>query len=838
MRVAGAVAIVAAFAVLGAGCVEPQLVPCEDGRACPVGTVCDEVHVTCIDPERETACKDVPPEGACVTGEIANGRCFDGVCFPAGCGNGFLEAGEMCEPGLSPTGRCSFDCSSTEVCGNGVVDVLRGELCDDADLVSHDGCSSTCLPESTTWANLIADADGVIVSAFPPGRFHGAMAYDAARGELVLFGGSQTTVYGDTWVWSHGAWQPRIVSPSPTPRSDHAMAYDPVRKRVVLFGGLTDGGTLGIALLNDTWEWDGARWEQRSSFSNPGQRQQHAMAWDPISKQVVVFGGRSVFNNDEIGDTWGWNGATWTRLAQVGPAARAQHAMATDPVRGRIVMFGGRFANADVDDTWEWNGSAWSERVVTPRPPARSDHAMVFDPVAGGVVVYGGTDTQTWSFDGAWLQIGFGAAPQPANGVAFAFDHANEVAVAVGGGANENEQTSALWSTARGWKRYAPQAMPANGARLGTLVYDRARATGVLVGGASASAHGDAQMWRWDGFGWNVTRPVLTPEPIALPAAAYDARRQRVVMFGGAIDAAATPLDATWEWDGAVWAKLALASKPPARTRGQLAFDEDRGQMVLFGGTGVTGALDDTWERAGGDWTRVGMGQPGPSGRTELGLAYDRQRKRTVLFGGRNGTSTYGDTWEWDGTAWRELSPALQQAPRARFGHSMVYDPRRQRVVLLGGRQGAFVFNDVWEWDGTAWNEVASSTPPPTVNHSAAMYDEARAQIVVFGADVVLGTAPSLMAMRRGGVVEESCAAGLDLDGDGTSGCDDIDCGPACAPMCPLATSCADAPRCGDGTCSAIESARMCPADCGAPLAICGDGFCDPGELASCADCP
>jgi hypothetical protein len=68
---------------------------------------------------------------------------------------------------------------------------------------------------------------------------------------------------------------------------------------------------------------------------------------------------------------------------------------------------------------------------------------------------------------------------------------------------------------------------------------------------------------------------------------------------------------------------------------------------------------------------------------------------------------------------------------------------------------------------------------------------------------------------------EESCVPGLDYDGDGRTGCEDPDCWYDCNVECPLATSCATGPRCGDGTCDnsgarETEDCVSCPGDCGA----------------------
>ncbi len=95
--------------------------------------------------------------------------------------------------------------------------------------------------------------------AQPPMRAGGRMAFDAARGQAVLMGGY---VYGpngyplgDTWLWNGAAWT-EYTGPGPTARSHHAMAYDAEREVMVLYGGYAGGTTT----LNDTWEWDGAEW--------------------------------------------------------------------------------------------------------------------------------------------------------------------------------------------------------------------------------------------------------------------------------------------------------------------------------------------------------------------------------------------------------------------------------------------------------------------------------------------------------------------------------------------------------------------------------------------------
>jgi hypothetical protein len=210
------------------------------------------------------------------------------------------------------------------------------------------GCEREMWIHMTTWTRL----DG----PFPTACDHLAMSNDPSA-VAMLFGGQTTPAEGyrplnETWTWDGMAWS-KAAESGPPARIHHAMAFDPVRKRVVLFGGRG-----GAESLNDTWEWDGSTWRGFTAAS-PSARDGMRMAFDPVSGSVLLFGG-TTSSFDALGDTWAWNGSTWTHLATDGPPARGYHAMAPDPVRKRVVLFGGSAGNTIFDDTWEWNGTSWS----------------------------------------------------------------------------------------------------------------------------------------------------------------------------------------------------------------------------------------------------------------------------------------------------------------------------------------------------------------------------------------------------------------------------------------------------------------------------------------------
>jgi hypothetical protein len=187
----------------------------------------------------------------------------------------------------------------------------------------------------------------------PPGpRHHHAMAFDAGRGRLVLYGGIDASGAWpvDVWEWDRERWQ-RIPAPNgPGDRAHHALAYDSRRARIVLRGGTRRDKTHPA----ETWEWDGRTWDQAAA-DGPGPGGGYRMAYDAARGQTVLFGG----------DTCVWDGRAWAKMTRPGdPRVRSVHAVAYDPERARVVLYGGSLGETNGADTWEWNGSAWTERTL------------------------------------------------------------------------------------------------------------------------------------------------------------------------------------------------------------------------------------------------------------------------------------------------------------------------------------------------------------------------------------------------------------------------------------------------------------------------------------------
>jgi len=163
----------------------------------------------------------------------------------------------------------------------------------------------------------------------------------------------------------HEAVQPVASTPdAPAPSHLEAIAFDATRRRLVLFGGsrLTD---TTWADLNETWEWDGHRWYAIPTMNGvPGARRAHALAYDPGDRRVVLVGGRDDASRNTLGDAWTWDGSRWSALSRgtTRPEPRASAGLVADADSGRLLLYGGVAPpRGMVADLWVWSQSDWAQ---------------------------------------------------------------------------------------------------------------------------------------------------------------------------------------------------------------------------------------------------------------------------------------------------------------------------------------------------------------------------------------------------------------------------------------------------------------------------------------------
>jgi hypothetical protein len=255
--------------------------------------------------------------------------------------------------------------------------------------------SQTWLWNGTTWND--AGSAGA-----PSGRDDAVMAFDPATNQIVLFGGMRATQLGDTWVWNGSAWRNVEPAVSPPARANSSLAYDSGSRQLVLYGGNGPTGSPN-GLLGDTWTWNGTTWTQQHPSTNPGPLSEAVMATDPTTGHPLLFGGAD--SSGYRNQTWTWVENNWRNISVPGsPSPRHRFGMVADTTHDQIVLFGGETPdNTYLAETWIWNGRSWSQDRPTVSPGPTFFPGMSDDPASGDVVEFGGNsgnqiNGNTWAW--------------------------------------------------------------------------------------------------------------------------------------------------------------------------------------------------------------------------------------------------------------------------------------------------------------------------------------------------------------------------------------------------------------------------------------------------------
>jgi hypothetical protein len=529
----------------------------------------------------------------------------------------------------------------------------------------------------------------------PPPRTNAAMAYDSTRHVTVLFGGLDAfgTVLGDTWLYDGADWTEVVVAPAPAPRWDAGMVFDTAagRERTVLFGGCADRIPCE---LSDTWEFDGLTWVVVQTQQAPPARFGAAVAYDPVRLRTVIFGG-GLDSGLLLGDHWEYDGSNWSQRSGAGmPPARRLAAMAYDAGRAVAVMHGGDPASVG-EETWELDGATgrWSAAPASTAVGPRAGHALLYGALGAGtgaqILAVGGgqlDDLAVLAYDGASWTAGAPALPSGRARAPIAYDIARGRLLVHGNGADPFPPATDTWAATG--PTFAPVATaldPALGAA--AMAYDTARGKVVLFG-CAPGVQGACGTWEDSGAGWVPTLTAHVPTARTGHALAYDGGHGRIVLFGGTAPNGTTPLGDTWFYDGVDWTPAALSGAPTARRWAALAYDAARDRVVLFGGN--DGApRDDTWELEPTRWAprQTASRPPALEG---AGMAYDPYRRVVTLY------SDEGATWDLDGAGWSGPVPAAA-GPRSQA--ALAFDASRHALDLFGGTAWGSDVGDLWTLD-------------------------------------------------------------------------------------------------------------------------------------------
>ncbi len=314
----------------------------------------------------------------------------------------------------------------------------------------------------------------------PPPVHWESVAFDAARGRLVLFGGAAIAgaYLSETWQWDGTRWTTLADSASsPGPRHAHAMGYDRARSRVVLFGGMVESQDRSIPIAQrerrfcDTWALGGARWSRidrgdGGACAIEGVGAASLLSRGPRGGLLLVEGPREPADDGTLARIrlWRWTDTSWALLDDRGPRRwpDANGGVAFDERRAVLVVpvLGGPDAGV-----WEWDGTRWRHLRVA-GPPARRNFGIAYDSRRQRVVLIGGLtpDPRTWlgdhwTWDGsAWTELPSAPVqPSPRSHATLVDDRRAGRLLYFGGASDRGAIHRELWIFDRdGWRRWVP----------------------------------------------------------------------------------------------------------------------------------------------------------------------------------------------------------------------------------------------------------------------------------------------------------------------------------------------------------------------------------------------
>jgi hypothetical protein len=276
----------------------------------------------------------------------------------------------------------------------------------------------------------------------PPSTYFGMMAYDAADGYVVLFGGctpfgdiQYSCVSNDTWTYRGGIWHNITSSRAPSGRNQAGMVYDAADGYILLFGGLTQPTASATLPVNDTWEFLNGTWSQLSPVHSPPPTVQPDLVYDAADGYVLLVGGSW---------TWTFSRGLWTNITSSVKSAptRPSSSIAYDAADGYVVLFGNYSPTDPASDTslWTYFAGTWTDRSSSgplPGTPPVTQYGLplVYDSSRSAIEMYSdwGNGTVFEYSGGAWSSVVPVVSPPAVEDEAMAFDAADGYLLMFGG---------------------------------------------------------------------------------------------------------------------------------------------------------------------------------------------------------------------------------------------------------------------------------------------------------------------------------------------------------------------------------------------------------------------
>jgi hypothetical protein len=356
--------------------------------------------------------------------------------------------------------------------------------------------------------------------------------------------------------------------------------------------------------------------------------------------------------------------------------------MAVDPLNLRTILFGGTDGTTETNTAFELvaptpSVPAEMDSVATPaagRPPARVGHTAYLDRTGDRMIVFGGFlggntyDNNVWLLDNAtspgnesWAAANVGTPPlnRPPNRAGqsmFHWPNTGNFSFLITGGFDGTNHLRDVWSCTDfggvwGWTQYTvfDGTPPAVGRAYAGYGFDWPRMQLLIVGGETPTGLTN-EVWSLQlgipNLRWTLINPLSStgqPPPARKNPGTAMLDDTTLVMFGG--EGVSGPLNDVWMLINVgvyVWVRLPDTGTVPQARWGPAMFSRPAMKGgALWGGEDSSGAVTDFWKYGSLGSNTGGFSQPGLVGNVPVGgrvyasTVYDEKNQRALIFGGR-----------------------------------------------------------------------------------------------------------------------------------------------------------------------------------------------------------
>ena len=242
-------------------------------------------------------------------------------------------------------------------------------------------------------------------------------------------------------------------------------------------------------------------------------------------------------------------------------------------------------------------------------------------------------------------------------------------------------------------------------------IFDEANNQMLIFSGQGNGLYNDVWSFDFDDSSWTERSPSMNQE--GFPQQRYgtitvfDAAAQRLVTFGGFGNAGTSRQDDTWAFDliADEWMEVMPVPHPFKRCLHNGSYVAGRELMVLYGGQS-TGNREDIWtfDLTTNTWTER-LPATKPPGRHFCSITAINE-DLLYMFGGNganqnNFSGGLNDLWQFSlvDDTWTQVLDT-DTLPPARVGHSAVFLPTNNQLLIFGGNavDGSFL-GDVWVFE-------------------------------------------------------------------------------------------------------------------------------------------